>query len=78
MRDLTGGQATVEAAGRTVGDVLDALDAVYPGVRARLCTAGALDPAIAVRVDGRAAALGLAAPVGPRSEIQFLPAMAGG
>jgi molybdopterin converting factor small subunit len=78
MRDLTGGRETVEVRGRTVGEVIAATDAAYPGVGARLCPEGALDAAIAVYVDGRIAGLRLAAPVHAQSEVQFLPAIAGG
>ena len=78
MRDLTGGLAQVNLPGKTVGDVIAALDVVYPGIKDRLCKRDRLDPAIMASVDGRAARLGLLEPVGERSEIVFLPAMAGG
>ena len=78
LRDLTGGRATVEAAGRTVGAVLDDLDAKYPGMKARLLENGALVPGMQVLVDGSAAQLGLREPVGEQSELHFVPALAGG
>ncbi|MCL6430991.1 MAG: MoaD/ThiS family protein [Anaerolineae bacterium] len=78
MRDLTGGQARVSAPGRTVAEVLDALEAAYPGVRERLCPGGRLHPSLAVVVDGRRAPLGLFEPVGEESEVQFVPAVSGG
>jgi sulfur-carrier protein len=78
MRDLTGGQVTVEAPGRTVRAVIDALNERYPGVRARLCDGDALAAVLTVAVDGKLSRLGLMQPVGEASEIRFLPAIEGG
>jgi molybdopterin synthase sulfur carrier subunit len=78
LRDLTAGQAQVRAPGRTVGEVIEALERAYPGVRARLCEGGQLSPLIAVAVDGRRGSRGLLEPVGEESEIHFLPAVSGG
>ena len=78
LRDLTGGKAQVDAPGRTVGQVIDALEELHPGIRQRLCWGDQIDPAITVSVDGRVAPLGLREAVGERSEIHLLPALAGG
>jgi len=37
LRTLTGGKDEVHAQGGTVGEVIDSLEASYPGIRARLC-----------------------------------------
>ena len=78
MRDLTGGRTQVSAPGRTVGQVIAALENVHPGIQDRLCEGNQLDPAITVSVDGRIARLGLLEPVEAQSEILFLLAIAGG
>jgi molybdopterin converting factor small subunit len=78
MRDLTGGQERVSVPGGTVGQVVDALDLAYPGIKGRLCKGDRLDPAIAVFVDGRVAPLGLSERVAEGSEVRFLPAVSGG
>jgi len=78
MRDLTGGAAEVRVPAHTVADAIDALDAAYPGAKARLCEGERLAPGLAVAVDGRRAALGLQTPLGEESEVRFLPAVAGG
>ena len=78
MRDLTGGRGQVSVPGVTVGEVIDALDSAYPGIKSRLCGGDRLAPGRAVAVDGRVARLGLLAPVGEGSEVRFLPAIAGG
>jgi molybdopterin synthase sulfur carrier subunit len=78
MRELTRGRARVEAPGQTVGQVIEALEARYPGLKARLCQGDRLRPGLIVSVDGRMARPGLLAPVGEASEIHFAPALAGG
>ncbi len=78
MRDLTGGEERVTAPGRTVGEVIEALERSFPGARARLCEGGRLAPQVAALVDGRRAPLGLLEPVREESEIRFVPAVSGG
>ena len=56
LRDLTGGQERVSAAGETVREVIDALEERYPGMRERLCEDGRLRPNIAWWSTGRSAA----------------------
>ena len=78
MRDLTGGQNKVSAPGKTVTQVIEALDAVYPGVKARVCDGDHLAPGVAVSVDGIIARLGPRAPVKTDSVLRFLPVIEGG
>jgi molybdopterin converting factor small subunit len=78
MRDLTAGQARVSVEGRTLGAIVDALECAYPGVKGRLLHDEKLDPLLHALVDGRAALRGLDEPVAEDSEIQLLPAIAGG
>jgi molybdopterin synthase sulfur carrier subunit len=78
MRDLTARQQTLDAPGKTVGQVIEALDVAYPGLKDRLCEGNRIRPTLAAHVDGRIAQLGLLEPVGEHSEIQFLPTVSGG
>jgi molybdopterin converting factor small subunit len=78
MRDLTAGRERVDAPGKTVREVIAALDAAYPGFKDRLFRGDEIDPAISVWVDSRIALLGLMQALGEHSEIQFLPVVAGG
>jgi molybdopterin synthase sulfur carrier subunit len=78
MRDLTDGRASVEVPGRTVRQVFDALEAAYPGVKARLIEDGMLRPDYSVAVDGETAELGLLQPVAEHSEVIIVPAISGG
>ena len=78
MRTLTDGKPQVEAAGATVRDLLENLEASFPGVRSRLCEGDRLRPDMAVAVDGQIQIGGLRAPVQSGSEVHFLPAVSGG
>ncbi len=79
MQKLTGGQSQIEVSGDTVRQVIDSLDAHYPGFKARICNEDErIRPEIAVAVDGEVVTTGLRAKVGATSEVHFLPALAGG
>jgi molybdopterin synthase sulfur carrier subunit len=78
LRDLTGGQETAHVPGATVGQVIEALEQQFPGVRERLCAGGVLRPGLAVTVDGQVGRFGLMEAAGPDSEVHFLPAIGGG
>ena len=78
MRDLTNGQTTVRVKGSTVAEVVDNLEAKYPGAKARLLAGTKLKPNIGVAVDGDVSRIGLREPVRPNSEVHFLPAVSGG
>ena len=78
MRDLTGGADRVDVPGRTVRQVIESLEAAYPGMKHRLVEDDRLKPAIGVAVDGVMSRLGLRQPVGESSEVHFLPAVSGG
>jgi molybdopterin synthase sulfur carrier subunit len=78
LRDFTGGRETVRVAGSTVRQVVEALDQLHPGIKARLCDANGLRPGVAVAVNTQIATLGLLQPVAPGAEVHFLPAISGG
>lgn len=78
LRPLTGGQDQVTVSGQTVGDVICTLESTYPGLKDRLCRGNQLIPSVQALVDGRSALLGLAEPVGEKSDIVFLPTISGG
>ncbi|MCL6648270.1 MAG: MoaD/ThiS family protein [Chloroflexi bacterium] len=76
--DLCGGRRVVDVPGRTVGEVLRALDRECPGLAERLLPGGTLAPDLAVSVDGAIGTLGLLEPVTPTSEVYLVPALQGG
>ena len=78
LRDLTGGQERVSAAGETVREVIDDLEERYPGMRERLCEDGRLRPNIALVVDGAVSRQRLRQKLGADSEVHFVPAIGGG
>jgi len=78
LEDVTGGARHAEVQGRTLGEVFAGLEAIHPGIEARVTSGDKLSPTVAVTVDGRIAVRGLATPVGPQSEISILPSFGGG
>ena len=80
LRALTGGRQSVHVAGRTVRQVIDNLEAAFPGLKAELYDEeeDLVMPGMAVVVDGETSQLGLLEQVRESSEIHFLPALGGG
>ena len=78
LRQLTSDQQSVQVAGATLREVIDALDAKFPGIKAKLCPNDQMRPGLAVVVDGEVARGGLSEAVGENSEVHFIPAVAGG
>ena len=79
MQKLTDGREQVEVSGTTVRQIIDELEAAYPGIRARLVNEDdRVRPDVAVAIDGEISTEGMRKKVGESSEVHFLPAMAGG
>ena len=78
LQALTGGRGTIEVDGATVGDVIDNLDGLWPGLGERLVEQGRLRANISVAVDGEISPMGVLEAVGPKSEVHFVAAIKGG
>ncbi len=78
LRELTDGANRVEAAGENLRQVIDNLDAAYPGFKERLIQDGAIRPEISIAVNGGIISAGLIEPVPEGAEINILPAISGG
>ena len=78
FRSLTGGSSDLDVAGATVRQLIEELDARFPGLRRRLCDGDDLKPGLTVVIDGHVSSLGALARVQPESEVHFLPAIGGG
>lgn len=81
LRAQVGGQKQVEAAGDTVGQVLESLLGQHPGLREQLLTSeGQLNRFVNLYVNGRDVRYeqGLDTPVSTSDTVVLLPAMAGG
>jgi molybdopterin converting factor small subunit len=81
LRKFIDGRPSTPAKGTTLRQIIDDLDATYPGIKELL-----IDPELESRVirsmsaiiDGEMADLGLRTEVGENSEVHFIPAIAGG
>jgi sulfur-carrier protein len=78
MRPVTGDQSTVTVPGETLGKVIEGLEAVFPGIKARLVEGEKLRSGMAVFVDGTMASTSLRTRLSEDSEVYFAPAIAGG
>lgn len=78
LRNLTENRVVVAVEGDTVREVIDNLEAGYPGIKDRICEDDRIRPTIAVAVDGQISNQGMRRPVRADSEVHFLPAIGGG
>ena len=78
LKELTGGAGEAEVEGATLGEIITALDALYPGIADRICSAQQISPTVALVVDGTIASMGLNTPVQPESHVNILPSFGGG
>lgn len=77
MQHLTNGETQVSMEGRTLRELLQNLEERFPGFRDMVLQEGDFRPDIAIAVDGEVA-LDLTERVGDKSEIHFIPPIAGG
>jgi len=77
-RDLTGGEEKTTIRGDTIGEVINNLDAKYPGIADRLTEDGRVRPHISVAINGDIVHRGLFLRLKEPSEIHFVPAVGGG
>lgn len=81
LRKYTGGEARVHATGSTIAEVIDALDANYPGIRERVLEPdGEIRRFVNIFVNGENARslAGVRSGLKPGDEVGIIPAMAGG
>ena len=76
----TGGIDKVTVPGATLRQVINSLDALYPGIKDSFLEkdGGRIQPGLAVAIDGETNHLGLIETVKEDSEIHFIPAISGG
>ncbi|CAN5549220.1 N/A [soil metagenome] len=77
-RDLAGGAETVIVEANTIGEVIDQLEAKFPGFAARLSEDGKMRANIAVAINGEITHRGLRQNLTEPSEVHFIPALSGG
>mgnify|MGYP005865559273 CR=1 FL=1 len=81
LRQMTGGERTVEVDGGTLEQCLNALEERYPGIKARLVDdRGELRQYVIVYVNGEDVRFlqGVRTPVQEGDEVSIVPAVAGG
>ena len=78
MQKLSDGKNRVEVEGSSVRQIVNNLDAEYPGFKERLVDDGRIKGNISVAIDGEITPLGMLEKVGENSEVHFLPAIGGG
>ena len=81
LRTLTGGAEEVQAAGDTLSDLIDQLEAAHPGVKERLMDeSGQLRRFVNVYVDDEDVRFldGLSTPIAEGTKVSIIPAVAGG
>ncbi len=81
LRSYTGGDSEITAEGSTLNEVLDSLDANYPGIKDRIVDEqGALRRFVNVYVGNDDVRFldGLETPVSDGSQVSVIPAVAGG
>ncbi len=81
LRKLTQDKDTVQAAGATVGDIVNDLETQYPGIQERLCDEkGELRRFVNIYLNDEDIrfAQGKSTPVKDGDEVSIIPAIAGG
>ena len=78
MRKLTNDEHVVEVPGQTLREVVNNLDAQYPGIKALIVDDGRVRPGLQLAVNGVLSATGLMAKVPEEAEVHILPALGGG
>lgn len=78
LRELSGGLQSVELEARNVRDIVQQLDAMFPGFKDRICTDGNISPSLQVSIDSVITSRGMIAKIQPHSEVHFIPAIGGG
>ena len=78
MQPLTGDQKSVSVEGATVRQVINNLEALFPGIKEHLVEGDRIRPNISLAIDGEISRMGLLDRVEESSEVFFLPAVAGG
>jgi molybdopterin synthase sulfur carrier subunit len=78
LRKYTGGNGQVEMPGKTLGVLIDNLDAAFPGISKHLLQDGRLKPGLAAVCGHAATRQGLLQKLDDDTEVHFVPAVSGG
>jgi len=78
LRKFTGNETIVTVPGETVGQAIEELDLLYPGIREQLVQEGKIRPTLSLVIDGKISQKGLRQKLTEESEVHFLPQISGG
>ena len=78
LRKYADGAEQVEVTASTLGELIDNLEAAYPGTMHHLVVDGALKPGLAAIVGHLATRRGLLQKLDPDVEVHFITAISGG
>jgi sulfur-carrier protein len=78
LSDVTGATREATVPGETIGELIDALDARFPGFRGQIQRGGKVVSTLTFTVDGKIATRGLETPVPPEARVAILPTFGGG
>lgn len=78
LAEYTGGVRRLEVSGRSVKEVVEHLEQQFPAMAGQIRQGEKIRPTLIITVDGQLAAGGLDHPVGPASDVCFLPFLGGG
>lgn len=78
MRKLAGGKTEVSIPGKTLRELIENLEAAFPGMKKLIVEDDRLKPGLAAIVGEQPTRQGLMTKLGPDTEVHFLPAISGG
>lgn len=78
LRRLTGGAREADVPGSTLGEIIDGLEALYPGFRAGVVRGDRMKPGVSALIDGRGSATHLSQEVREDAEVHIFFAISGG
>lgn len=78
LRKYTENESQVIVHTQTVGEAIEELESLYPGIREQLIQDEQLRPTLSLAVDGHISRQGLRHKLTEKSEVRFLPHISGG
>jgi len=78
LQKLTGGQDKIVLPGSSVREIVNNLEAAFPGTKERLVDGFKIKSNISVAVDGEISPMGMLEKVSEDSEVHFVAAIGGG
>ena len=78
LRRFADGKGELDVPGATLGEMVNNLEATFPGITDHLLQDGRLKPGLAAVVGYAATRQGLLQPLEPDTEVHFVPAISGG